>query len=269
MLTRGKDGAFIGLCYNPDGENLMLAFHNDPALKAFVLDELAAHRAADRLVKGQYWKNGKGCAVSCTLQAVSQRASEVEFLRPDFSSHIDYETHLGIPRIIARLEDRFFEALPNGESQAWPERFTSAIRTSADLTMVWPCFAFWLLTEEVPQHTKNERCRASLAEVGALYRSWIDGRKPTMDRWLGARNTSYAAFATAAAASAAISAADAAAATFPAAAAAPTFVTDAAVFVTDVAAFVTDAYPRWRPRAARIASYRRQSDYLIKLLEQA
>jgi hypothetical protein len=49
---------------------MMLAYHNNPELKAFLLCELQRHREADRLVKGVYWQHGKGCAVGCTLDAV-------------------------------------------------------------------------------------------------------------------------------------------------------------------------------------------------------
>ena len=144
----------------------MLAFHSDPTLKSFVLAELQQHRADDKLVKGDYWGKGKGCAVGCTLEAVRLRRGESSI---NHASHALYETELGIPSVLARLEDRFFEALPNGDSQAWPERFTSAIRPGADLAMVWPRFADWLLTEEVPQFTKNKR---SLASRVASYKSY-------------------------------------------------------------------------------------------------
>lgn len=180
----------------------LIAFNNDPSLKEFVLAQLAEHREADKLVKGQYWENGKGCAVGCTLRAVSLRDGK----EIDYSSHALYETSLGIPQIIARLEDRIFEALQNGDSQSWPERFTSAIRPGSDLTMVWPKFALWLLTEEVPQHTKNKRSLAALTDVAALYREWIDKSKPSTERWLEARRNATAtatAYATATAASAA------------------------------------------------------------------
>lgn len=173
----------------------MLAFHGSQELKDFVLNQLAIHREADKLVKGQYWENGKGCAVGCTLQAISLRnGKEIEH-----GDHQNYESELGIPRIIAKLEDRFFEALPNGESQNWPEKFTNAIVPGADLTMVWPKFAYWLLTEEVPPHTKNEKVKVALAEVAALYKEWIDGTKPITERWLNARRNAaaYAAYAAA------------------------------------------------------------------------
>lgn len=160
----------------------LIAFHNDPTLKQFVLDQLAAHREADKLVKSRYWENGKGCAVGCTLEAVRLRYSKFED-GISHESHALYESELGIPRIIALLEDKLFELLPNSESQAWPERFTAAIRPGADLTTVWPRFAHWMLAEEIPPRTKDQRALASLAAVAALYREWVAGAKPSVERW--------------------------------------------------------------------------------------
>jgi hypothetical protein len=235
------------------------AFHNDPELKAFVLNQLALHREADKLVKGDYWKNGKGCAIGCTLEAV--RLYNGKFGIINHESHALYESELGIPRNIARLEDQFFEALPNGDSQAWPERFTSAIHPGADLTMIWPRFAHWLLTEEVPPRTKNPRSLASLAEVGALYRERIDGASPSAERWLIVEKTTYAATAAVYAAYAAVYAAkaarDAAATVYTA------YAAYAAVYAAKAAAAADDAAD------ARTASYRRQSDKLIELLAAA
>jgi hypothetical protein len=244
----------------------MLAFHSNPTLKAFVLAQLAEHREADKLIKGKYWENGKGCAVGCTLEAV--RLYNGKFKTGiDYASHALYESELGIPRILARLEDRIFEKLPNGDSQAWPERFTNAIRPGADLTMVWPQLAYWLLTDEVPPHTKNSRSLASLAEVGALYREWIDGTKPTKERWLNARDAASAASADADADSAdaaADAAADASAAAAAAAAAsAASADADAAADASASASASADA------ASASADAYRRQSDKLIELLEAA
>jgi hypothetical protein len=47
----------------------LIAYHNDPDLRVRIIAELEAHRAADRLVKGQYWEGGKGCAVGARLLA--------------------------------------------------------------------------------------------------------------------------------------------------------------------------------------------------------
>lgn len=67
----------------------MKAFHSDEAVKEKYLERVRAHSAADSIIKGKYWESGKGCAVGCTIEG---------------SDHERYETELGIPRVIARLE---------------------------------------------------------------------------------------------------------------------------------------------------------------------
>ena len=166
----------------------MLAYHNDPTQKDAILAKLSAHRLADELVKGHYWENGKGCAVGCTIES---------------GNHAEYEHRFGIPRILARLEDRIFEGPPNGSAKEWPEQFMGAIRPGADLSMVWPRFALWLLTEELPQFVKKKTTKAALSEVGALYREWCETAKnPEAHRWMKARKNASAAAAAAAAAAA-------------------------------------------------------------------
>src|SRR5690242_9395929 len=100
-----------------------LAYHGDKEIKAKYLARVRAHIAADELIHGRYWENGKGCAVGCTIHS---------------GNHASYETELGIPRILAKLEDGIFEALDNGRSKKWPEEFLSSIKVGADLSLVWP-----------------------------------------------------------------------------------------------------------------------------------
>lgn len=88
------------------------AFHNDQRIKDKFLARLKSHRAADELVKGIGWENGKGCAVGCTLDAYD---------------HSLYPTELGLPEWLAGLEDAIFEGLPNAKAMAWPEQFLKAI----------------------------------------------------------------------------------------------------------------------------------------------
>ena len=52
----------------------LLAYHGDPVIKSDILASLARHRAADELVQDYgYWKDGKGCAVGCTIQSGRHR----------------------------------------------------------------------------------------------------------------------------------------------------------------------------------------------------
>src|ERR1700682_1649930 len=110
----------------------MLAFHSDPSVKEKYLNRVLAHRAADEIIHGTYWTGSKGCAVGCTVHQ-------------DSDAHTAFETELGIPCAIARLEDRIFEGLPNGEAKDFPAQFLSAIRPGADLSLVVDKFLYWLL----------------------------------------------------------------------------------------------------------------------------
>lgn len=111
----------------------MLAFHGKQEIKDQYLERVRAHAVADELVKGRYWQDGRGCAVGCTVHS---------------GDHGVYETELGIPRVLARLEDVIFEALPLYLAKTWPERFLKATPVGADLSKVWPKFAIWLLTDK-------------------------------------------------------------------------------------------------------------------------
>jgi len=111
----------------------LIAYHNDPAIKTKIIAQLEAHRAADQLVKGQYWEGGKGCAVGCTLNG---------------QDHAEYEVRFGVPEMLARLEDAIFEGLPNGDAMEWPVRFMSSIRPGADLSRVGWQFLHYLLTDD-------------------------------------------------------------------------------------------------------------------------
>jgi hypothetical protein len=183
----------------------LIAFHSKPAEKAKILKQLRTHAKADEIIQGQYWENGRGCAVGCTLHG---------------SNHADYEPKFGIPQVLARLEDRIFEGLPNAEAKKWPITFMSAIKPGADLSDVWPQFAIWLLADSkkgVIRFAKTDAQRAVIDGVAELYRQRIPYGDP---KWALARNAAYAAAAAAAAyaADAAATTADAYAAAYAAAA---------------------------------------------------
>jgi hypothetical protein len=162
----------------------MKAFLGDPGIKEKFLSRVRAHREADELIKGSYWEGGKGCAIGCTIHS---------------GKHPDYEWLLGIPQILARLEDEIFESLPNGSAMLWPERFLSAIEPGADLSLVWPRFAVWMLGDEkwgVLQFAKSARSKRSIQSVADAYRSVIDDGDTKKHDWAALR--SAAAYAAAA-----------------------------------------------------------------------
>lgn len=110
----------------------MLAYLDDPKIKAKYLKRVRAHAKADEIVKGYYWQDGKGCAVGCTIHSDRYGA---------------YETELGIPGMLARLEDMIFEGAAAGFAKAWPERFLKAIKPGADLSNVGWRFQHWRLLD--------------------------------------------------------------------------------------------------------------------------
>jgi len=88
----------------------MLAFHSNPNIKSTYLARVRRHREWDEILQGYgYWSDsdGKGCGVGCTVHT-----SE--------NPHKAYEIELGIPAVLAYLEDVTFEKLPAKEARLWP-----------------------------------------------------------------------------------------------------------------------------------------------------
>jgi len=216
----------------------LVAYHNNPKIKEKYLARVRAHVKADQLVHGQYWEDGKGCAVGCTIHS---------------GYHQAYEIELGIPRILAHLEDRIFESLPNGQAQQWPEQFLQAIPVGADLSSVWPRFAIWMLTDAdfgAIQFAKEQEGKVAIQNVADAYRQLLDDPETVID-WRKLRVAAYAvtAYVAAYAANAANAAAiDAYAATTATAAA------DAAAYAIRV------NYGKWNVA---------QSEKLLELLASA
>ena len=154
----------------------MLAFHNDPKLKAKYLARVRKHRKADRIIQGTGWEYGRGCAVGCTLEAYD---------------HNRYPIELGIPVELAKLEDGIFEGLAKSDAMDWPEMFLGAIPVGADLALVWPRFAHWLLVDDehgVIQYAgSHERARSAIQGVADLFARLIAGDQPTTEEWGAAR----------------------------------------------------------------------------------
>ena len=149
----------------------LIAFHGDPAIKRKYLARVRAHAKADEIIHGQYWRDGKGCAVGCTIHS---------------DRHAAYETNLGIPEQIAHLEDTIFENLPNGEAQKFPERFLKAIKPGADLSLVVPRLVVWSGLDEkegVIHRAGSAEEREAVRLVAGLYQRIIDGGSVSQQEW--------------------------------------------------------------------------------------
>jgi hypothetical protein len=184
----------------------LVAFKGDIKLKKLMVEEVKKHQEADKIIQGTYGDNGKYCAVGCSIHSLNVRLGKTY----KTSDHSVYETELGVPRIIARLEDRIFEGLESKEAKKFPLRFIQAIKPGADLSLVTAKFFVWLLVDPEDGIIKFARPdgKKAIQKVADLYLKKIAGKTVTEKQWRAAA----AAYADADADAAAAAAADAAAA---------------------------------------------------------
>ena len=152
----------------------MRAFIDTVVSKPELLETLAWYREEDRLAQGgYYWRNGRGCAVGCTLH---------EFATGQEERHDLYEELFGIPQELARLEDSIFEGLHPEVAQEWPERFIGSIPKGADLEFAADEFALWILGgEDSPMATWRDS--EYLQPTLELYRGHLEGFPSRTGDW--------------------------------------------------------------------------------------
>ena len=131
---------------------MLKAYHNDPAIKEVLINQLQAHYDADEIIKGTYWQDGKGCAVGCSIHS---------------SDHSLYEKELGLPEWIARVEDRIFEGLPNHLSKEWPLRFSKAVKIGSNIDKIKIPFLILVVESVLDKfdHEKFPECKISIENL--------------------------------------------------------------------------------------------------------
>jgi hypothetical protein len=152
----------------------MKSFHNKPELKEMMLEEVLKHQKADEIIQGSYERRGKYCAVGCSIESLNMRLGK----HYSHGDHSVYETELGIPKIIARLEDRIFEGLEREKAKMFPFRFIQAVPVGVDLSLVWPKFAIWLLGDEkdgVIKYVETDEQKKIIIDIVELYKRLIAG----------------------------------------------------------------------------------------------
>ncbi len=196
----------------------MIGYHGDAALKARFSAHVERHRREDAVMRGTYGEmvsgQWRGCAVGCSLRSLDEIDGKPHRLE-GYGNHAELSKRLGIPLTLAYLEDRIFEGLPKAEAMLWPTLFAKAIPVGADLSLVWPRFAHWLLVDPVVgvrRLAKTDRARSGIDGVAALFARQMAGGAVTLAEWMEARSAAYAAAAAADADAAAAYAAAAAAA---------------------------------------------------------
>ena len=99
----------------------MLSYHNDPAVKEKSQLRFAEHRAADSVIQGTGYENGRGCFVGCTLKRYD---------------HSQFPIELGWPEWLARLADSIFEGIPKAEAPQFGTDLLAAVPVGVDLEPV-------------------------------------------------------------------------------------------------------------------------------------
>ena len=181
-------------------EDDMRAFIETEVSKEDLLASLAANREADRLIQGEYWNDGKGCAVGCTLH---------DYRPGEEADHTLYEPLFGWSQRLARLEDRIFEGLPAKQAIGWPERLTRAVAVGCDTDRAVDHWMLWLLSNEGSPLAQWQE-EAPVFNAANLYRRRLDGDEPDQGEWDAARDAARAAAEAAARAAAGDAARDAA-----------------------------------------------------------
>jgi hypothetical protein len=136
----------------------LISFHGDQKIKDKYLKRLRLHYDADEIIKGTYWKKGKGCAVGCTIHS---------------GKHDSFETELGISWRLALLEDSLFEKLPNEEAKEFPLQFLNSMPVGVDTNIIFKKFILWNLVDEkegLIYHIKGEKEISLLKKVADTYR---------------------------------------------------------------------------------------------------
>lgn len=130
----------------------LLAFHEKQAVKDFYLTRLEDHYKSDEIIKGTYWEKGKGCAVGCTIHS---------------SDHSLYESELGIPIWLAKLEDRIFEGLPNDKAKEWPLKFIKCIEPGINLENIKIPFLIYIVESVIDKfdHKKYPKIKSKIDNI--------------------------------------------------------------------------------------------------------
>ncbi len=122
----------------------MLAYKQGITKGEFV-NEMKRHQRLDNLTKGTYGHGVKGCAVGCGISSINKLKS----LHLRWSDHSQFETYLGIPEWLARVEDVIFQGVSLKRSKKWPVEFSQAIISGVDLNQIKIPFITMILNSNI------------------------------------------------------------------------------------------------------------------------
>ena len=124
----------------------MKAFTNTIITKEELVSELKKHQLADNFIKGDYFEDGKGCAVGCSLESVSRlNGLDLEY----FDDHSQYEEYFGLPEFFAQLTDKLFEGMSLEKSKSFPKDVIEAVKIGSDVSKIETKFKIAVLNRNL------------------------------------------------------------------------------------------------------------------------
>ena len=140
------------------------AYHNDAEVKAKYVNRMQAHIAADELIRGTGWENGRGCAVGCTVHAYD---------------HSAFPSELGIPTWVAYLIDTLHESTSNDVWPTFSLRFLEAVEPGIQFDQIYHDLCIFILKRNL------ERVSA-LAGITENLKATVTAAIDRVIRWHGA-----------------------------------------------------------------------------------
>ena len=185
-------------------------YHNDPKFRSDYIAECRWHREQDLIIQSSYGDPEKSDFRGCHNGCAAHSLLRLKGFKISGSDKFGVAEALGWPIWLVRLAESIFEGLPNKDAKEFPQQLAQAIPCGANVDMVWPKLALWLLgdTEKgVIRFAKTDQAKKSVNDVTALYREWVDsGVSPAIEKWRAAAAAyayaNAAAYAAAAAAAA-------------------------------------------------------------------
>lgn len=152
-------------------EQALRAFRGDPRIKAQTLSQVRAQP--------------QNCKLYSTLGGRRTRRASAVALTTLGKGLDAYEGELGIPTLLANIEEAIFKNLPPSEAAAWPERFLQAASVGADLSRVWLRLAIWILSDPECGTMKHcgEEGREATEGLLRLFETELSGKKVAKSRW--------------------------------------------------------------------------------------
>ena len=167
-------------------------------LKSALVAEIRKHREQDQVGQGEYATYGKDfskppkyCAIGCTIQSAATVLGTRVY---SWSNHKKYVDWLGIPEILAELQDVIHEGLSEESFPIWPERFMEAVPTETDLSLVFPKFALWFLIDEengILREAQFLQHREAIQNAAGLFSAIIAKEHIPQQVWRGCAEFAY------------------------------------------------------------------------------